>query len=300
MMAFGLLLGFLLALGACGSPQDDDTRPRVVATTMMLEDVLNNIGGELVRVEGSMGPGVDPHVYRATPGDFASMERAELIVYNGHFLEARLGEVLSEIPTRTYAAAEALPEDRLIQAFEYGGNYDPHVWFDASLWIEVSKGVEQRLIELMPEQQAQIEENAAAYIAGLEELHTWAQQQIGSIPAERRLLITAHDAFRYFGQAYDMEVKGLQGLSTQSDYGVREVSEMVELIIERDIPAIFLESSVAPRSVQSLIRGVEERGGQVRLGGELFSDAMGARDTPEGTYEGMFRHNVHTIVEALQ
>lgn len=300
MMASGLLLALLLGLSACGGQQDDDGRPQIVATTMMLEDLLNNLGGDLIQVEGIMGPGVDPHVYRATPGDFASMERADLIVYNGHFLEARLAEVLSNIPTRTYAAAETLPEDRLIQAFEYGGNYDPHVWFDASLWVEVARGVADRLIEVMPEQEQAIQENTQAYLSELEELHSWAQERIQEIPDERRMLITAHDAFRYFGQAYDIEVKGLQGLSTQSDYGVREVSEMVSLIIERDIPAIFLESSVAPRSIESLIRGVEQRGGKVNLGGELYSDAMGARDTPEGTYTGMFRHNVNTITEALK
>lgn len=295
-----LLIALLLVLSACGGAQDDDARPRVVATTMMLEDVLNNIGGELIHVQGIMGPGVDPHVYRATPGDFANIERADLIVYNGHFLEARLSEVLSNIPTRTYAAAEYLPESSLIEAFEFGGNYDPHVWFDASLWAEVARGVEKRLVQLMPEHENELRENAAAYITRLEELHEWAKGRIQEIPAERRLLITAHDAFQYFGQAYDIEVKGLQGLSTQSDYGVREVSEMVSLIIERNIPAIFLESSIAPRSIQSLIRGVEQRGSEVALGGELFSDAMGARDTPEGSYTGMFRHNVDTITEALK
>ncbi len=285
---------------ACGGDQQEKERPYIVTTTMMLEDIVLNIAGDLVDVYGMMGPGVDPHVYRATPGDFRRMERADLIIYNGHYLEARLSEILARMPERTFAATEQLDEAALIEAYEFGGNYDPHVWFDVSLWAEVVNAVGIRLAELMPEHEEQILENSRAYYDELQELHEWVQSRINEIPEERRLLITAHDAFGYFGRAYNMEVEGLQGLSTQSDYGLQDISRMVRLIMDREIPAIFLETSIAPRSIQSLMNGVRERGGSVELGGELFSDAMGARRTEEGTYTGMVRHNVNVIVEALK
>ncbi|MCH8568073.1 MAG: zinc ABC transporter substrate-binding protein [Balneolales bacterium] len=295
-----LLLAGTGMLHACGTAGDADERPAVVVTTMMLEDIVNNIAEDRFSVHAMMGPGVDPHVYRATPNDVRRLDRADLIIYNGHFLEARLAEVLAKIPDRTFAAAEQLDESRLIQAFEFGGNYDPHVWFDVSLWAEVAAHVGERLIAFAPEHEEQFRSNMEAYIAELNELHEWVGEQISTIPEEKRILITAHDAFAYFGRAYNIEVEGLQGLSTQSEVGLQDITRMVRLIMDRNVPAIFLETSVPPRSVQSLINGVSERGGQVRIGGELFSDAMGERGTPEGTYAGMVRHNVTIIVEALK
>ncbi len=296
-IAFVILI---TVLTGCGNDEFDQDRPFVVTTTMMLEDAVINIAGDFVRVHGIMGPGVDPHVYRATPADFRRLEQADLIIYNGHFLEARLSEILARMPDRTHAATEVLDETRLIEAYEYGGNFDPHVWFDVALWAEVVKGIGERLGELLPDEARSISENTEQYIQELYLLHDWVAHRIDEIPEQRRLLITAHDAFGYFGKAYNIRVEGLQGLSTQSEYGLQDVSGMVRLIMDRQVPAIFLETSIAPRSVQSLINGVKERGGEVRLGGELFSDAMGERGTEEGTYIGMVRHNVNTIVEALK
>ncbi len=300
MSRFVVLLFFILLFFiGCGTDERDG-RPYFVATTMMLEDAISQIGGDLVQVYGLMGPGVDPHMYRATPRDFQRMEQADMVVYNGLFLEARLSEILSRMDDKTYAAAEILPEDRLIEAYEFGGNFDPHVWFDVSLWADVVRGLSEQIITKIPDQEEVLRANTATYLAELEELHNWVVEEIASIPENRRVLITAHDAFGYFGKAYNIEVKGLQGLSTQTEVGLQDVRNMVRFIMANEIPAIFLETSIAPRSIQSIINGVQERGGQVSLGGELFSDAMGERNTPEGTYIGMVRHNVNTITNALK
>lgn len=294
-------LTLCLTLASCGTDDAaDDGRPFVVTTTMMLEDLVNQIAGEHVRVQGMMGPGVDPHLYRATPADVRRLERADLIIYNGLFLEARLAEVLARMSGRSFAAAEQLSRDRLIEATDFGGTFDPHVWFDVSLWAEIAMLTGDRLAELVPEAADDIRAGAQAYADELMALNEWVRAEIASIPENRRVLITAHDAFGYFGRAYDIEVRGIQGLSTQSEAGLQDISRMVRFIIENEIPAIFLESSIAPRSIRSLMNGVRERGGEVALGGELFSDAMGSRDSPEGTYIGMVRHNVNTIVGALR
>jgi len=293
-------LAFAIVGASCAGEGSDDERPYVVTTIMMLEDIVNQVAGDFVRVDGLMGPGVDPHVYRATPGDFRALERADLILYNGLFLEARLSEILARMPERTFAAAEQLNSGRLIEAYEFGGNYDPHVWFDVMLWAEVTEGVSNRLQQLVPDHADEIAENTEAYLAELHELDEWVKGRIAEIPENRRVLITAHDAFSYFGNAYGMQVMGLQGLSTQSEYGLQDVSRMVGYIIENEIPAIFLETSIARRSIQSLMNGVRERGGSVSMGGELYSDAMGARGSEEGTYTGMVRANVNIITEALK
>ncbi|MCC5933528.1 MAG: zinc ABC transporter substrate-binding protein [Balneolales bacterium] len=295
------LLVLLISLASCTS--DDaagDDRPFVVTTTMMLEDLVTQIAGGHVRVQGMMGPGVDPHLYRATPADVRRLEQADLIIYNGLFLEARLADVLSRMPERSFAAAEKLDRNALIEATDFGGSYDPHVWFDVSLWAEIALLTGERLGELVPEAVEEIRAGAQAYAAELMLLHEWVTAEIATIPESRRVLITAHDAFGYFGRAYTIDVRGLQGLSTQSEVGLQDVSRMVRFIMDNEIPAIFLESSIAPRSIQSLMNGVRDRGGQISLGGELFSDAMGNRGTPEGTYTGMVRHNVNTIVQALK
>ncbi len=290
----------LLTFSACANDDGDrDDRPFVVTTTNLIRDAVENVGGEDIRTVSMMGPGVDPHVYRATPRDFQNMERADLVLYNGHFLEGRLSEILNRQGEHTRAVTTSIPEDKLIEASDYGGTYDPHVWFDAELWIYVIDDVTEALSRLLPGHSGTFRERAESYKQELRELHLYALQRIQSIPEERRILITAHDAFQYFGRAYGIEVRGLQGLSTATEFGVQDVSRMVHLITEREIPAIFVETSVSTRSIESVIAGVRERGYEVRNGGSLYSDSMGARGTPEGTYTGMFRYNVETIVQAL-
>lgn len=280
-----------------GTPADQ--RPYVVTTTNLIRDVVDRVGGDDIRVTSLMGPGVDPHVYRATPRDFRRMEESDIVLFNGLFLEGRLAEILGRQGERARAVTGSIPRDRLIEAVDFGGSYDPHVWFDAELWAFVAEDVREALTKLLPEQEEAFRERTDAYKRELHELHLYAMQRIQGIPEERRVLITAHDAFRYFGRAYGIEVRGLQGLSTATEFGIQDVSRMVSLIIERNIPAIFIETGVSTRAIESVLAGVREREHEVRLGGSLYSDSMGAIGTPEGTYTGMFRHNVDTIVAAL-
>lgn len=290
-----------LLLVSCGDDADysDDDRPFVVTTTNLIRDAVENIAGDDVRAISIMGPGVDPHVYRATPRDFQNMERADIVLYNGMFLEGRLSEILDRLGDQSHAVTSSIPEDKLIEASDFGGTYDPHVWFDATLWQYVIDDVVLVLSRLRPELADSFSVRAEGYKQELEELHLYALQRIQRIPENRRVLITSHDAFRYFGNAYAIEVLGLQGLSTATEFGVQDVTRMVSLITEREIPAIFTETSVSTRSIESVITGVRDRGYQVKMGGSLYSDSMGARGTPEGTYAGMFRYNVDMIVNAL-
>ena len=299
-LLFIILLLATALLASCSKEEsDDDPRPFIVTTTNLIRDAVENIGGVDVRTTSIMGPGVDPHVYRATPRDFQQMERSDLVLYNGLFLEGRLSEILDRLGDQSRAVTGSIPTDRLIEASDYGGTYDPHVWFDAQLWMYVIDDVTEALSTLLPEKSEKFAGRAESYKKELEELHLYATQRIQQIPKDRRILITAHDAFRYFGRAYHIEVRGLQGLSTATEFGIQDVSRMVSLIIERGIPAIFIETGVSARAIDSVIAGVRERGYTVQMGGSLFSDSMGARGTPEGTYAGMFRHNVETIVQAL-
>ncbi len=296
---FVFCLAFLLH--GCGGeePSGNDERPFVVTTTNLIRDVVENVGADDVRVISLMGPGVDPHVYRATPRDFHRMEQSDIVLYNGLYLEGRLSEILDRLGDQSRAVTGSVPREKLIDATDFGGAYDPHIWFDAELWTYVVEDVRGALTKLLPEREEDFARRASEYKKELLELHEYAEQRIRDIPEEQRILITAHDAFQYFGRAYGIEVRGLQGLSTATEFGIQDVTRMVSLIIERNIPAIFIETGVSTRAIESVITGVRGRGYEVQLGGSLFSDSMGPRGTPEGTYAGMFRHNVETIVQAL-
>jgi manganese/zinc/iron transport system substrate-binding protein len=288
--------------GGSGEGESADARIPVVTTVGMITDVATRVGGDRVRVTGLMGPGVDPHLFRASAGHVRTLSGARVIFYGGLHLEAAMGEVLEEMGdrTRTVAVTSGIPEARLLPASpDYPGQFDPHVWFDVSLWREVVGVVETSLSELDPPGAGGYRERAAALRAELDELHAWTAAELSRIPRERRVLVTAHDAFHYFGRAYDVEVRGLQGISTVTEPGTAEVQELAEFLVARGIPAIFVETSVPRRTLEAVLAAVRSRGGDVRIGGELFSDAMGAAGTPEGTYVGMVRHNVNTIVNAL-
>ncbi len=302
----GLVLFLLSVLAAfgCGTsePGDDSGLPYIVTTTGMIADAVKNIGGDSLRVEALMGPGVDPHLYKATQGDLSRLTTADIVFYNGLHLEGKMGEVLEKLARqKTVAAvAEQIPGDRLHQDPAYNNNYDPHIWFDVSLWKMAVKQVSEVLREKYPENAEYFAGNTTAYLDSLETLHQWVKQEIATIPAQRRILITAHDAFGYFGTAYDIEVRGLQGISTLSEFGLRDVTALVEYIVENEVKAVFVETSVPPRAIEAVVTGVQERGFDVKIGGNLFSDAMGAEGTPEGTYPGMVRANVNTIVSSLK
>lgn len=273
---------------------------KVVCTTGMVADLARNVGGEHVEVSHLMGAGVDPHLYKASPGDVSQLNAADVIFYSGLHLEGKMTELFARMASRkpAFAVAERLPADRIVHAA--GGAADPHVWFDVSLWSQAADTVREVLCQFDPPHAQDYQSNAAAYQARLAELQQYAQEQLSTVAAERRVLVTAHDAFQYFGRAYDVEVRGIQGISTDSEAGVRQVNELVDFLVARKIKAVFVETSVSDQNVRSLLEGCKSRGHDVIIGGELYSDAMGRDGTPEGTYEGMVRHNVDTIVKALQ
>ncbi len=297
-----------LIVAGCGrevgsAPADIARREvRVVATTGMIGDVARNVGGERVAVTTLMGPGVDPHLYKASAGDVEALDEADILFYNGLHLEGRMTSIFERLGmTRpTVAVAEDIPAERLRRPPEFEGAYDPHVWFDVELWAYSVDAVRDALIALDPTYAATYQANADAYAADLAALDAWVAEQVATIPAEGRLLITAHDAFGYMGAAYGLEVRGLQGTSTATEAGAADVRGLADLIVERKIKAIFVESSVPRATIEAVQAAVRARGHEVAVGGQLFSDAMGDEGTPEGTYVGIVRHNIETIVSALR
>ncbi len=286
---FSLLFALLLILGlvaGCASPRasarDADGLLQVVTTIGQIADIAQIVGGDHAQVTGLMGAGVDPHL--------TLLQEADIIFYNGLFLEAQLAEVMEQLGQRktVTAVAEAVDPSLLLPWAAYEDQYDPHIWFDVTLWSQAVEAVRDTY-----------EANAAAYLEELETLHAYVQEQADRVPAEQRVLITAHDAFHYFGRAYGFEVRGLQGISTATEAGTADVRDLADFIVDHQIPAIFVESSVPVRNVEALQAAVEAQGFQVEIGGQLFSDAMGNPGTPEGTYIGMVRHNIDTIVGAL-
>lgn len=274
---------------------------KIVATTGMIADTAERIGGDGVTVKALMGPGVDPHAYRQTRTDIVAMAQADLVLWNGLYLEAQMEDVLADIGKRTTvrAVAEAVPEAQRVAHDDYADRFDPHVWMDPALWRLVALDIRDAMIAEAPEQSAVFEANTEAFLAELDALEDYSARVIGSVPAARRVLVTAHDAFNYFGEAYGFEVVGIQGISTESEAGLNRMTELVDLLVERGVSSVFVESSVSDRSVRALIEGAAARGHEVRIGGELYSDAMGVPGTYEGTYLGMIDHNVTTIAGGL-
>ena len=300
-----LLLG-VGALSGCVSETEaraaaDDGRVKAVATTGMITDVVQRVGGERVEVTGLMGPGVDPHLYKARAGDVRRLDLADVIFYNGLHLEAAMGEVFEEMAgrKRTVAVTSGIPLERLLAPPGFKGAHDPHVWFDVRLWRATVPVVERTLAELDPEGAPVYAANARVLESELDSLDEWVRARIAELPPERRVLVTAHDAFNYFGRAYGFDVRGLQGINTAAEAGTADVQALARFIAERRLPAIFVESSIPRRTVVAVQEAVRSRGWDVAIGGSLFSDAMGDAGTVEGTYPGMVRHNVNTIVDAL-
>jgi manganese/zinc/iron transport system substrate-binding protein len=304
--SFTLLTLALLSIVfvACGDKQAEqaDGKLRIVATTGMIGDAVRVIAGDRVELHTMMGPGVDPHLYKATKGDLDRLDKADVVFYNGLHLEAKLGTLLERMARtkKVVAVAESVPDSQLHLPDGSQGYADPHIWFDVSLWRMAVAEVGRALAEADTGNAAVYADAVKMFDDSLAALHQWTLEQVGAIPPEQRVLVTAHDAFGYFGTACDMEVVGLQGMSTVSEAGLYDVTSLVDMIVQRKIRAVFVESSVSSKAIESVVRGCRERGHDVTIGGELFSDAMGAADTPEGTYLGIIRHNVNTIVSALK
>jgi manganese/zinc/iron transport system substrate-binding protein len=309
-MGYNIVFKSLLALTLCligagcqpGGDLPSTGTPYIVTTTGMIADAVKAIGGDSVRVDALMGPGVDPHLYKATQGDLSRLTEADIVFYNGLHLEGKMGEVLEKLGRQqtVAAVAEQIPEDRLYQVPEFDNTFDPHIWFDVSLWQLAVQQIEKVMSEKYPDLSGYFQENARVYLDSLASLHDWVRQEIATIPESRRILITAHDAFGYFGKAYNIEVKALQGISTLSEFGLRDVTSLVDFIVENEIKAVFVETSVSPKAIEAVVSGTRNRGFTISIGGNLYSDAMGAEGTPEGTYPGMVRANVKTIVNALK
>jgi manganese/zinc/iron transport system substrate-binding protein len=269
----------------------------VVVTTGMIGDLVRRIAGDTVRLEQLMGPGVDPHLFEPKQSDNRKLSEADLVLYNGLHLEGKMVHYF-EKNTKARAVARDIPQSLLIQD---GDQPDPHVWFDVSLWIKALDRLAGDLAEAFPEHALLYRENAARYRQELEALHVEVKTQLATVPREQRVMVTAHDAFRYFGRAYDIEVHGLQGVSTATEAGLKEVQRLVDLVVSRKIKAIFVESSVPEDGINAVIERAARRGLKLQKAeGTLYSDAMGEPGTPEGTYPGMVRHNVRLIVTALK
>lgn len=298
----GLTLAGAIGCRPPGQRHRADGRLQIVATTSLVADLVRNVGGEHVAVVALMGPGVDPHLYRARESDVQRLADADLVFYNGLHLEAKLGDVLERMAGRipTAAVTDGIAPGLLLAPPEFSGAHDPHVWFDVSLWSTAAGHVGAVLASHDPARAAAYTAGAARYRQELGALHGWVLAQAARVPESRRVLITAHDAFNYFGRAYGFEVRGLQGISTAAEAGTADVQSLARFVAERRIPALFVESSVSPRTIEAVQAAVRARGFAVAIGGALYSDALGTPGTPAGTYVGMVRTNVETIVAALR
>ena len=300
-----IALAFVVGCGPIEPPRArvlDGETIDVVTTIGMIADAVEHVGGDRVEVEGLMGPGIDPHLYKASEGDLRRLERADVIFFGGLHLEAKMADVLERIGDRraTQAVTDAIPREALLRPAAFSGQYDPHVWFDVTLWTRAVEQIRDTLARLDPGSADLYRQNAAAYITELRALDDYVHEQALRVPERHRVIITAHDAFNYFGVAYGFEVRGLQGISTAAEAGAGDIQALARFIAENRIPGIFVESSVSSRTIEALREAVRARGFDVRIGGSLYSDAMGDPGTPAGTYVGMVRHNVDTIVEGLR
>ena len=276
---------------------------RVTTTVSMVTDLVKQVGGDRVEVSGLMGAGVDPHLYKATAADVSKLQQAEVIFYNGLVLEGKMTDIFAKLARSkkfVYPVTEGIAEKRLLEPPEFEGHYDPHVWFDVELWAACAQMVVKGLSEFSPKDKAHFEQRGKEVAAKLRALHEWSLKKAAELPKEKRILVTSHDAYNYFGRAYGFQVVGLQGVSTVTEAGLADMAKLVDFIKQKRVKAIFVESSVSPATIQRIAKDAG-----VKVGGELFSDAMGTPGQMEhaydlGTYEGMIKHNLTTIVEALK
>jgi manganese/zinc/iron transport system substrate-binding protein len=302
---FFLLSALLVLCAACAESSGSVKREgkiKVVTTTAMVGDLARNIAGEKAEVISLMGTGIDPHLYKASAGDVERLAGADMIFYNGLHLEGKLTDVLAQMRKGgifTVGVAEGIDKSLLFSPEEYEGYYDPHIWFDVVLWKKAAKVVMEAFSHYDPQNAPIYKSNTESYIKELDLLQAYIHKKIALLRHERKVLITAHDAFNYFGRGYGFEVIGLQGISTDSEASVADIQNLSRVIAERRIPAVFVETSISPRYMRALQASVKARGFDVRIGGSLYSDSMGGPGTEEGSYIGMFRSNVDTIVESL-
>ena len=296
------LLVFCVACAESSGSVKREATIKVVTTTSIVGDLVKNIAGEAAEVTSLMGTGVDPHLYKASAGDVEKLAGADMIFYNGLHLEGKIADVLGQMRKSgifTVGVAEGIDKSLLFSPEEYEGYYDPHVWFDVSLWKKAAKVVMEAFSFYDPQNAPIYERNTESYLKELDLLQVYVRKKIALLQPERKVLITAHDAFNYFGRGYEFEVIGLQGISTDSEASIADIKNLSKIITERKIPAVFVETSISPRYMRALRASVEARGFDVQIGGSLYSDSMGSPGTEEGTYIGMFKSNVDTMVRSL-
>lgn len=296
-----IIMGFFIALSAVTMGYAQSPL-KVVTTTGHIADIVKFVGGDYVSVQALMGPGVDPHLYKASESDVEKISHADIIFYNGLHLEAKMTSILEQLSKRRtiVAISKDMPADQFLADEKFPDVHDPHIWFDVMLWSNAVHVVRDELIKLRPLHQEIFRSNAQQYIQQLQVLHEHVIVRSQELIPEQRILVTAHDAFRYFARAYDFKVYGLQGISTETEAGVKDVSKLADYIVKNKVKAIFVETSVSERTIQAVVEAVAAKGWQVRIGGELYSDALGTLGTKEGTYVGVIEHNINTIVNALK
>jgi manganese/zinc/iron transport system substrate-binding protein len=297
------ILWIILLFTSCNDEKKTTNgKLNIVTTTSMITDLVRNIGGDSVNVQGLMGTGVDPHLYKASEGDVSRLSNADVVFYSGLHLEGKLVDVFEKMGrnTNTIALAEVLDKNKLIGSEYFASSFDPHIWFNIQYWKQLTIYLTSELSRLDPNNSTFFEKNKLVYLEQLDTLEEEVLKTIATLSKEKRVLVTAHDAFNYFGDAYGFEVVGLQGLSTATEAGVQDVQNLAKLIIDKKVQAIFVETSVPKRTIEALQQAVLSKGFEVEIGGTLYSDALGNKGTDEGTYLGMFRYNVNTIVEALK
>lgn len=280
--------------------QKKDSKIAVICTTSLIFDVVRRVGGERIEARALMGPGVDPHLYRAREGDIHALIAADIIFYNGLHLEGKMGDLLAKMSSRAcvVAVSDCIPKDEL-RSSEFAGIYDPHIWHDVALWAQVVRFVGEQLANYAPEHAAYFMRNADAYLQELAELQEWLLKTIATIPKSERVLVTAHDAFGYFGASYGFEVVGLQGMSTDAEVGTKDMTDLVSFLVSHRVPVIFIESSIAQRNIEAVQKGCAFRDWPINIGDELFSDALSDGAGPASTYVDMMKHNVTAMIEGL-
>ena len=298
-----LILLVLVTLLSCNTNKKENGKLNIVTTTSMITDLVRNIGGDSININGLMGSGVDPHLYKASEGDVTKLVNADVIFYNGLHLEGKLVEVFEKMGSKTktpIALGEEIDKATLIGSDYFASNYDPHVWFNIAYFKQFAKKVTAVLSEKDAKNASFYKANETTFLEKLETLQKKVIATIQTLPEDKRILVTAHDAFNYFGKNYGFEVVGLQGLSTATEAGVKDVQNLAKFIIDKKVKAVFIESSVPKRTIEALQEAVNSKGHDVKIGGTLYSDALGSAGTIEGTYIGMFEYNVNTIVNALK
>ncbi len=301
-----LIVGLVVvpAVG-CGKANidEDNGKYNVVATTTIVGDLVKQIAGDYVNIQSLMGPGIDPHLYKASAGDVTKMQKADMVAYNGLHLEGKMGDIFEDLrgsDKLIVSATDGIDEDELLDFITNPGSFDPHVWFDVDIWQGAARNIARGLSELDKENKEAYEKNLERYLDELDDLEDYIEDRISEIPKDKRILITAHDAFQYFGKAYDFDVRGLQGISTDSEAGTSDVRELADFIVEKQIKAIFVESSVPRKNIEALKEAVKAKGFEVEIGGELYSDSIGDAGSPAETYIGTFKANIDIIVDALK